>query len=492
MLIDTSQKGNILAVSYANPHGSISIKEFDIKQTNGYGSYDYQICDEDDPDKEQGLRHFKDNQSIKKVPTWRLDFDELREFLLVSIPEEDRNDIFAFKVPDMYMCDIEIATGKDDVFPDPALAAKPIDSIQITSPDFRTVTLSCNPRVMQDNAQIYEIEELINQHYSAVDYVWEKTDRLQYAHIKFDTEKEMLEFFWKMVNEKLHSVSFWNGDRFDIPYLWNRCPKLGVDMAMGSPTGEISSFNNWPKHRYVNDYMLITEKYGAWDLFPMTSVGLDWVTNRIFGVGKVSYKGSYYDLYSGPINTFMLYGAVDTINMQLIHQRKKYSMGKEALVFYTRTSMFDSNKVTAQVHALIWDELYKKGQINAEPYTKKDKKPFPGGYVKTPARKYALYSVCVDFSALYPRIMQSHNMSFENYRGFVKDKAHADELTKQGYYVSVNGTYYDNDKDYTLKTVETKLLEERYDYKNLQMDVFLKVQTSLEKEMKRRGIQITK
>jgi DNA polymerase elongation subunit (family B) len=130
--------------------------------------------------------------------------------------------------------------------------------------------------------------------------------------------------------------------------------------------------------------------------------------------------------------------------------------------------------------------------LNAEPYTKKDKKPFPGGYVKTPARKYALYSVCVDFSALYPRIMQSHNMSFENYRGFVKDKAHADELTKQGYYVSVNGTYYDNDKDYTLKTVETKLLEERYDYKNLQMDVFLKVQTSLEKEMKRRGIQITK
>jgi len=492
MLIDVSQKGNILTVSYADTEGSIQIEEFDIKAVNGYGAYDYQLCEPDDPEVEPNLRHFMGNKPIKKVPSWRLDFDELREFLLHSIPKEIHEKIFAFKSPDLYMVDIEIATGKGDLFPSPQLAEKPIDSIQITSPDFRTVTLSCNDRVLQDDAQILRIEDAINEHYKDVEFLWSKVDRLKYAHIRFDTEKDMLEFFWKMVNEKLHAVSFWNGARFDVPYLWNRCPKLGVDMAMGSPTGEISTFNTWPKHRYVNDYMAIVEKWAEWDLFPMTSTGLDWVTNRIFGIGKVKYTGGYYDLYSGPIERFMLYGAVDTINMQLIHQRKKYSMGKESLTFYTKTSMFDSNKVTAQVHAVIFDELYKNGLINAVPHEKKEKKKFEGGYVKTPVRKYSMFPVCVDFSALYPRIMQSHNMSFENYMGKVKDKAHSEQLLKDGYYVSVNGNYYKNDKDYTLRTVETKLLGERYDYKNLQMKVFIDVQTPLEQELKRRGLQIPK
>lgn len=86
--------------------------------------------------------------------------------------------------------------------------------------------------------------------------------------------------------------------------------------------------------------------------------------------------------------------------------------------------------------------------------------------------------------------MQSHNMSFDNYLGKVKSKEHANELLAKGYYVSVNGNYYKNDKDYTLKIIETKLLDERYAYKALQMRVYHEVQTPLEKELKRRGIHI--
>ena len=489
MLIDTSQKQNILVVSYADESGSIAIEEFDIRSINGIGPYDYEICDESDADVEPVLRHFKNNLPIRKKPHWKLDFDELREFITTVIPKETSDKIFKFKVPDMYMVDIEIDILDGEIFPDPHKAEYPIDSIQITSPDLRTVTLTCNKRCFQDNDQIQHIENLINEHYAHVDYVWEKCDRLLYSHIVFDTEKEMLEFFWKTVNEKLHSVSFWNGERFDVPYLWNRCPKLGVDIGMGSPTGEISDFQHWPKHRYVFDYMQIVSKW-AFDLAPMLSVGLDYITNKIYGVGKVQYTGSYKDLFNGDINHFMLYGAVDTINMQLIHLKKKYTVAKDALVFYTKTSLFDANKVTAQVHALIWDELYAKGQINAEPFVKKEKTHYEGGYVKTPTRKFAMFPVCEDFSALYPRIMQSHNMSFENHIGKIRSPEHGSELEAKGYYVSVNGNYYDNDKDYTLRIVETKLLKERYDYKELQMQAYLKALPPIEEEMKKRGMAI--
>lgn len=491
MLIDTSQKGNVFIASYANEEGGISLKEFDVRATNGIGMYDYEICDESDPDKEPILRHFKDNLPIRKKSSWKFDFDEQREFLLKQIPQKDHDDIFAYRVPDMFMADIEINILDGSIFPDAQKAEYPIDSIQITSPDLRTVTLSCNNRVLQDEEQILEIENAINEFYKDTEYVWEKTDRLRYSHIRFDTEKEMLEFFWKMVNEKIHSIAFWNGTRFDVPYLWNRCPKLGVDMALGSPTGEISQFNNWPKHRYVFDYLEIVAKW-AWDLWPLLNLRLDYVVNKIFGIGKYQYEGSYKDLYNGPINNFMIYGAVDVISMQLMHLKKKYTVSKESLVFYTKTGLFDASKVTSQVHALIWDELYEKNMINAEPYEKKIKTAYEGGYVKTPVRKFAMFPVCVDFSALYPRVIQSHNISFENYVGKIKSKAHGDELTAQGYYVSVNGNYYKNDRDYTLKLLETKLLKERYDYKELMSETFLKALPPIEAEMAKRGLKIPK
>lgn len=488
MLIDISQRNNIVAVSYADVTGDVKLKEFDVQAVNGYGVYDYEICEESDPEKHPTLRHFRDNLPIKRKPTWRFDFDEMREFLLKQIPKHDHDDIFGFNVPDLYMVDIEIDIEDGDVFPDPIEAKFPIDSIQITSKDLRTVTLTTNKRCLQDQQQIKSIEDKINEHYKGVDYVWQITDRLVYSHIVFDTETQMLEYFWKMVLEKLHAISFWNGERFDIPYLNNRCRILGVDMSLGSPTKEISNMHNWPKHRYVFDYMLIVAKW-AWDLFPLISVSLDHVTKKIFGLGKVEYEGSYKDLYHGPIERFMVYGAVDVIGMQLMHLNKNYTAAKNSLVFYTKSSIFDASKVTAQVHALCWDELYAQGLINAEPFERQGKEQFEGGYVKQPVRKFVMYPVCVDFSALYPRVMQSFNMSFENFKGKIESQEHKKQLISEGYYVSSDGNYYLNDKDYTLRKIEDKLLDERYAYKALMMNVYLKGMGPLEAEIKKRGLK---
>jgi len=491
MLIDTSQHGNNLSVSYIAEDGHIKLQEFDIRDVNGFGSYDYAICDASDPDVEPVLRHFKDDLPIKRISSWRLDFDEKREFLTQSIPEPLRDQIFAFRQPELYMVDVEIDIKDGEIFPSPQQAAFPIDSIQITAPNLRTVTLTTNSRAMQDDQQIAHIENLVNEHYKDADWVWAQVERLAYSHIKFDTEAEMLNYFWSLVNKKLHCIAFWNGARFDVPYLNNRCPKIGVDMAQGSPTGEMSDFNKWPKHRYVMDYMQLVEKWG-WDLAPLLSVGLDYVTKKIFPVGKVDYEGSYKDLYDGPIDRFLLYGAVDTINMQIIHKKKNYTAAIDSLVFRTKTSLWDSTKVTAQVHALCWDELYEDNKINGEPFVKKEKTSFEGGYVKSPTRKFVMFGVCSDFSALYPRLMQSYNMSFENFIGKVESKEHKEELIKTGFYVSVLGNYYKNDKDYTLKRIENKMLSARYAYKDLMLNIYRDALGPIEQELSKRSLRIPK
>lgn len=492
MLIDVQQlKGSILA-SYVDSNNGISIKKFNVFETNGYGYYDYIICDDKDPDKEPVLKHFKDNKSIKKIPTSKFDYDELREFLVSSIPEEDKNELFEMRSPTMYAVDIEINIGDGEIFPDPHKAEFEIDSIQITSPNLNTVTLTTNKRVLKDDAQILKIENDLNDHYKDIDYVWTLTDRIKYSHLIFEDEKSMLEYWWKAVNIKLHYVTFWNGDGFDVPYLSNRSIKNGIDLGMGSPTGEKQKFINrnkdksittyyWPAHRLVTDYMQIVDT-NAMDI-DKQSLSLDYIANKTLGIGKIEYSGSFGDLYNGDIVRLMTYGAVDTVTMMLIHLNRNYSAGLESLAFYCRCPLSKITKTTEQVHSVIWDELYAKNLINAEPYDRKHKDPFEGGYVKEPNRKFVMYPCGVDFSALYPRIIQSHNMSFENFKGKVKNKYHAKELLREGKYVSVNGNYYDNNEEFCLKRVETKLLDERYAYKKYKLDIYLGPLAAIEKEL---------
>jgi DNA polymerase elongation subunit (family B) len=491
MLIDTSQDGNILTVSYSDESGEIKLHKFDIQATNGYGCYDYEICDEEDPEKHPTLRHYRDNLPIKRVPARKFDFDEKREFLLKQIPSDLSASIFSMHAPNMYMCDIEIDTGDGDVFPDPNKADFVIDSIQICSPDLKVLTLTRHKKAKQDPLQIKLVQDMINNHYSDIQLVQDYTKVIEYQQIVFDTEKELVQFFYKLINEKLHSIAFWNGNRFDVPYLWNRCPKIGVDIAAGSPTGEISHFNYWPKHRYVFDYMEIVAKWG-WDIPDLSSTALDHISSQVVGTGKFKYDGNYPALYAGPIENFLTYGAIDVIAMQLIHLKRGYTKSKNALVYYCKGSIYDAGQVTALVHSVIWDELYAENKINALPYVKEAKKPYPGGYVKTPARKFAMFPVCEDFSALYPRLMQSYNFSFENLIGKIKSEEERKKLTEEGYVVSVNGNIYKNDKDYTLRKVETKLLGERYAYKDLQQEVFLNILPDIEKEFKKRGLEIPK
>lgn len=483
MIVDKVQRGNIVEVSYINTEGEIDVAKYDIYANNGYGLYDYEICDEDDPQKHPALRHYLNNQPIKRISSWRLDFDEFREFLKVSIPETEREKIFAFNMFDLHMLDIEINTTGGDVFPDPHKAEFPIDSIQITGKDLSTLILTNNERALNCDIQRQEVEDAINEHYKDIHYV---KDRIKYSHIKFETETEMLNFFYDIIRKKLHSVSFWHGEGFDVPYLWNRCRILNINIGMGSPTGEVSEFHRWPRHRFVSDYMKLTEKYG-YDI-DRSTFSLDHCASEIIGIGKISHDG-YNKVYQGPIVKFLTYGAVDTIAMQLIHRIKNYAGTEAALVYYCGASLYDSGQVTALIHCLLFDELYSNNQINAAPHTKVEAQKYGGGYVKEPARKFAMFSALEDFSALYPRTMQSYNISFENFLGKAKTPKEAEQAKAEGNIVTVNNNIYKNDKDYTLKVVETRLLDERYQYRDLQAEVYLKILPEIDKELKLRNLE---
>lgn len=497
MIIDIEQTKDSVNVSYVKEDGLVDVKRFNVSlHTNNYGFYDYQICSEDDPNKEPNLRHYQ-GQAIKKTPTNRFDVEELREFLTRVIPEEDRNEIFAFRSPTGYAVDIELDLSKDEdeAFPDPYIARNPILSIQITAPNLSTLTLTTDKRVSPKEIDPI-VEKRVNEYFKDVRQIWDYTDHIVCKSIVFESETDMLRFFYTKVHERLHFVFWWNGDRFDTPYLSTRCKKLGIDIGLYSPTGVAShtwgsDIDWWPKHRLNEDYMTVTGTY-SYDLGYKQSMALDFISNMIFDIGKVEYDGSFKDLCLGPPEHMMFYGAVDTILLQMIHLHKGYFSALESSTYFCKIPIKDTWKKTAIAHAIIWDDLYAENMINAEQYTKKEKTSYGGGFVKSPSAKFVDFPVGCDFAALYPRIMVSHNPSFESFVKKAKDKEEAKAYFDKGYYVSTEGHIYKNDKDYTIKRVEQKLLNERGVYKKMYRTLKDEILHDVEQEMMRRGLAIDK
>jgi len=162
----------------------------------------------------------------------------------------------------------------------------------------------------------------------------------------------------------------------------------------------------------------------------------------------------------------------------------------EATAFYCKIPIKDTWKKTAMTHALIWDDLYENNLINAEPFEKKEKTSYGGGYVKKPSDKFVSYPVASDYSALYPRIWVSHGMSFESFVKKAESKEEAKKYFDQGYYVSVLGNIYKNDAVYTGKRVEQKLLDERGIYKKMFRDLKSKYLHNVEEEMQKRNLKL--
>lgn len=500
MLVDISQTKSSVVVSYFDEDQMIHTTSYNVaKHTNNYGFYDYEICDESDPAVEPELRHYK-GQRIKKVPptnkSRNFEPEELREFVNHTLPRDERKKIFRFVDPLGFAVDIEldIRDKEDDAFPDPYEAKYKVCSIQITAPNLNTITATKDHDRINPEVDDPIIEDKINNYFKNTRKVWEITDRIKYKTIVLESEAELLRWFFGKVRDSLHFCFFWNGDGFDVPYLSTRCKKLGINLGDFSPTGEAThvwgkNIDWWPKHRYVEDYLEVTS-LSAFDIWPRESMALDWIANYIFKIGKVPYDGTFYDLYTGDYKRFLFYGAVDTILTQLIHIEKNYLSSLLATAYYCKIPIKSVWKTTAMCHAVIWDDLYDQNLINAVPFVRGIKTPYGGGFVKEPVEKFTQYPIGSDYSALYPRTMISHGMSFESYVKRAESKEEAKKYLDEGYYVSVNGNIYKNDKDYTIRRVEEKLTKERGIYKSMYREIKDKMLPLLEAEMKKRGLKL--
>lgn len=504
MLIDYSQKKDGLDISYINSNNQISIEE--IILDNGY--YNYVECDISDPNKLKDLTSFK-GSSIKIEQDKFFKHHNINEFFYKDIPKnypDVYEKINKLNIPNPFSVDIEVMPTKEFGYSPPNEAKNPINAIAFTDKFLNTLVFvvknTKHPEITAFDKSIIDlvIKDSLKHHYDKFEY--------NYNIRIFDTEIEMLNVFLECVNNHFHLIFGWNFLDYDWQYIYNRCERLGVDIKKASPTRKLTrktiDINDsvtielkTPSHRIVIDYMMLFKESLIYN--NLGSYSLNSIADSILGIQKVEYEGNLRSLYEDNFPKFIAYLICDTILPMLIHKITNLLTVDFFQSYYTNVPYLKLSQNSIS-EALIYQELRANNMFLLETEkTKEAKRPYKGGFVKSPTVKLINAGLGIDYGSLYPNGMITNGISPEakidtilvddfGYPINKIEEAKWNKYKSMGFCLAPTGRIYDITTDSLYVRVEKKLLTQRKIFKNHVEDIYLNIIPAIEKELKSRNL----
>ena len=354
------KKQHKLSVSYVNEQGMKSIIDFDVdkfktyyKTPNGkFLNWDGSRCDEkytSDPSK----------------------FD-IRTFFQELDPKYKA--LFQGKTnPKLYTFDIETKLRVDREFTEPSVADQPILTISIVAPDLKAVVLGTKD--MDELGRDWVSKEFTKYLNDTAFFHTLGLPMPTIKYIKFDTEKDMLEYFLKCIVSQVPVLSGWNCIGYDWQYITSRIrnyyPELSVTLSSVSHQVTNRNFTDFkgekfslpmPLHTPIIDMMDVME----YDLAVMPikeSYNLDYIASETPGLGihKIEYDGDLQLLYERDFPRYVFYNAIDSVLVQLINYRYKTLDTMYMQALYCGTKIQDPFSKIAVSEALAWNDFYEHG-----------------------------------------------------------------------------------------------------------------------------------
>lgn len=464
MLVDTQFLPNNkkLIVSYVDSLGEIKLKYYQMDNP-----LKYVVCDDNDPDRHPRYKYWN-NKSVKQIETPHPDRYAVYEFL-DSLPDKEKEEIFAFNTPKIYFVDIE--TEVIDGFPDAESAPTRVISISVVYEDkIILMGLKEMPQDMQDR-----ILTKTNEYFKR----FESNYKLKY--VKYDDEFDMVwTFFHKMV-PKMPLITGWNFLNYDWTYLINRARKIkkfvnGKEMSINPNESSFTKRLNkiWstnyevPVHRMIFDYMQLYEICDT-SIKVKESSSLDFVSNKLVGVQKIKYNGSLQKLYEDDFETFMYYNAVDSALVQKIHESRNYISIIFAISSLAQIKVTD---IVSQINNALGSLAITEGVLRNRfrdmeniVLFKDESQPrgggsgIAGGWVKDPVVGMNKWCVTYDFASLYPTTQLQFFIAPETFIG-VKDPNNPEfcdtgiKIDPDKHVVCVNGVVFEKRYSPTLKMLD--------------------------------------
>lgn len=297
---------------------------------------------------------------------------------------------------------------------------------------------------VQDNLEEMEVEEV------NFSFDWEIR--------RFNGESDMMvNFFNYFREEDIDVLSGWYSDKFDVPYVIERCRDVGVDPSIWSDFGEVDPglpIDSYGQAEigglFLND---LERRYD--NLEGPSSTALDSVARNEIGMEWEQESGNIQELWDNNPQEMLQYNANDVVATAQIDFvagvtdffiQKMYMTG-------TRVEEIeqDSNVITYYcMYEANDDEIIPRGTSHTH-------KEFGGGRVLIPDRPGILENIAVlDLSKIYPSIMISLNLSYETSCGVdpvhlheslnLKDRIPRNAWENLDDEISERGSVYDEEK----------------------------------------------
>ncbi len=474
MIVNYEYLNGKLIVSYINSKGNLEFKNY-----NWQNPLEWKVCSDRDIQKSDTF-HTWDNKPVKLESTRYPSRYAIYEFLM-KLPDAEKEAIFTYQEPKLFFCDIEVEIT--DGFPEAHIANNKVTAMCFIVKN--KILLLGIKECPADWAQ--KIERDMNEYFKAYN-----TD-YKVEWICYETEYDMLSYFFNDLLQKIPVLTGWNFVGYDWVYLVTRARKLGINPNVASPTGKLikpwkknaneqkPSFEELPKHRFILDYMDIFDKWDT-SIKIKESNALDFVSGKILGVKKLEYEGTLKSLYEADYYKYLLYNCVDTALVQLIHNKQRTFDIMLAISQLAKIPIEDSPSAIRVTEGIFFTNFYKNGIVmckqkhavlsdDAEVESDDD---FGGGYVKFPAVGLKRWLTVFDFASLYPTTMRQFNIAPESFRGMKINDTQAllngvkYELQPNDI-ILLNGAVFKNEESET-KRILTSIFGDRKKNKNLGLD----------------------
>lgn len=248
--------------------------------------------------------------------------------------------------------------------------------------------------------------------------------RKDIQYVKCSTEEELLQsFLWVWNKYTPDIISGWSIEKFDIPYLVNRCKRIFPDdtyMKL-SPWGIVNERIIYVLNREIQvydlvgvatlDYFDLYKKYAPHPNQESYKLGdIGWAEIK---EGKINYDeyGTLHTLYKRNFQKFIEYNIQDTELVKKINNKMRLIELAITMAYDNHINYQDVFSQGRMWDAIIYNYL-RKNDIIVPPKNRSVKRvAFAGGYVKEPKPGMYGWGVSFDLDGLYPHLIIQYNMS---------------------------------------------------------------------------------
>jgi DNA polymerase elongation subunit (family B) len=252
------------------------------------------------------------------------------------------------------------------------------------------------------------------------------------------TEKQLILKFldkWEEIDPTI--VATWNGEYFDIPWMYFRFKQIiGKDVNRLSPIRKLNVFHrkNPETGQFeeskitiggINhlDYMLLHKKY---IMKEEPSYKLGEIGPKYAKLEKIEYEGNLNQLFKNDKHLFIDYNLRDVEILEGLEENLKF-IDLTVLIAHICNIPYEQIYFnTVMNEGAILKYLKRNGIVSPNKPTthnsalKLFKETYAGGYIKEPVPGLYFDVIDLDFTSLYPSIIKSLNLGIETLVGCIK------------------------------------------------------------------------